>query len=314
MKSHIFITSEFLNTCMDNNLFGVSSHHIHFLSNVEVGDTAFLLETDSHKIVGPYSIIGDADSGALFFDDTLIWEKESKLNTDKFKYRVQLQSDELYEADLSILWDLLLIRDQNSLFLFSTFQRSNNTLLKGEGELLKNLIIANGRELNSIEKKLINNKKIVDLFKGDKIHFTSEARLESYLIKNKSKFLKYLSKICKIEFNENYELINQLTLPGLNYNIDIALLNKANNDVILIELKKDDINEFTLKQLLRYEKYWKNPKTKITLIAIGTKFYTPQNEVEKNIIQIKYQITEPKEPKESKKIKLTTKEGDEISF
>ncbi|MEA1994494.1 MAG: hypothetical protein U9N35_08930, partial [Euryarchaeota archaeon] len=68
MKSHVFITTKYLDKCLEKGLFGVTAQQLNYLANVDVGDFVFLLETGSGKLVGPLKIIQ-----SLFYNVDPVW-------------------------------------------------------------------------------------------------------------------------------------------------------------------------------------------------------------------------------------------------
>ena len=258
-KSHILITQKYLDLCVINGIFGVTDRQINYLSNIEVGNSIFIFETLSGKIVGPFTV-----TKSLFKNTDKIWE--TKGGNDPFINRIKFEGTDVYESnDISILWKLIFKRDPSKMFTFNTFQRSNITLFKNEVTLLTELLKQNGNLL----QKSKSNKNYIEseyvYFKDtDLTVFSSEARLETYLIKNKNNFINFIERVCKLDL-KNLELINQISLPGLNYNIDIILFG---DKIVIIELKKGPLDIATIQQLEKYKKYWKNTSENITLIAI----------------------------------------------
>lgn len=295
-KSHILITQKYLDLCVINGIFGVTDRQINYLSNIEVGNSIFIFETLSGKIVGPFTV-----TKSLFKNTDKIWE--TKGGNDPFINRIKFEGTDVYESnDISILWKLIFKRDPSKMFTFNTFQRSNITLFKNEVTLLTELLKQNGNLL----QKSKSNKNYIEseyvYFKDtDLTVFSSEARLETYLIKNKNNFINFIERVCKLDL-KNLELINQISLPGLNYNIDIILFG---DKIVIIELKKGPLDIATIQQLEKYKKYWKNTSENITLIAIGSEFYDGDC---KDTFQIKYKITK------DKKVKLTSKNGESVDL
>ena len=281
--------------CLDYGIFGASDQQINQLSNIDIGNTIFIFETNSCKIVGPFTV-----TKSLFKNIEPIWLNEK--GNDPFINRIKFEGTNVYESDISELWNLMFKRDLFKMFTFNTFEKSSITLFKSETHILTELLIQNGIPISKskIDRKFIESE--CEYFKEtDKTVFSSEARLETYLIKNQKKFINYLDVVYKLDL-KNLELINQISLPGLNYNIDIILFG---DKIVIIELKKGPIDIATIQQLEKYKKYWKNTTKDISLIAIGSKF---DDKDYKDTFQIKYEITK------DKKVKLTSKNGEEVDL
>jgi len=295
-KSHILITTKYLDLCLHNGIFGATDKQINQLSNIEIGNTIFIFETQSGKIVGPCTV-----TKSLFKNTETIWETQK--GNDPFINRIKFECKDVYEStDISILWNLMFKRDPSKMFIFNTFERSSITLFKNEAHILTELLIQNGNPISKskIDRNFIESE--CEYFKEtDKTVFSSEARLETYLIKNKNNFINFLERVCKLDL-KNLELINQISLPGLNYNIDIILFG---DKIVIIELKKGLLDIATIQQLEKYKKYWKNTSENITLIAIGSEFYDGDCN---GTFQIKYEITK------DKKVKLTSKNGEAVDL
>jgi len=277
MKSHIFITTKHLDRCLETGLFGVTPGQINHLANVAEGDTIFLLETQSNRIVGPFTI-----TNPLFYNQLPIW-KESQ---DSFVYRVKFTSTEIWESDVSSLWAVLLQRGTQDFYTFTTFQRSNNTLFPEEGTELTNLLKRQGRLISA---KLASNIMVekADLIKSDAKAFSSEARLEAALLINQEVLIEALTAEGILNSGTKPFVINQITLPGINYNVDIAVFD--GEQVVVIELKKDKIDDQTIAQVKRYSHYWELVGKNVALVVIGTKF---GRSVEKNneVTRFRYAI------------------------
>ncbi len=97
---------------------------------------------------------------------------------------------------------------------------------------------------------------------------TSEARLEASLLLAKVELLALLEDEGHLPRNACPAVLNQVTLPGLNYNVDILLLSE--NLALVIELKKDQLDENAGFQLKRFGRYWDACGLAVTLVAIGS--------------------------------------------
>ncbi len=245
MRSHVFITTKYLEGCLENGLFGVTQVQLNYLANVQLNDTVFLLETGSGRLVGPFSIVQP-----LFFASAPIWEQTN----DHFVNRVKFSSDEVWESDIGSLWKVLLNRSVNNFYTFTTFQRSNVTLLPGEGHRLAEAIAADGQRVYPLLESNIAMEEI-NLLRNDRVRFSSEARLETTLLINQSYLKKILISEGLLSSSSDPYIINQITLPGTNYNADIVLF--AEDKTIIIKLKKDSIDNNTNKKIIRYRKDWK---------------------------------------------------------
>src|SRR5215831_15821950 len=84
LASHVFVTAKYLDRCVETGLFGVTVQQVNYLAPVFPGDTAFLLETGTGRIAGPFSI-----AAPLFMSQTPVWEQP-----DKFTYRLRLAGSE----------------------------------------------------------------------------------------------------------------------------------------------------------------------------------------------------------------------------
>ncbi|MBE0515829.1 MAG: hypothetical protein IBX41_00350 [Methanophagales archaeon] len=278
MKSHIFITTKYLDRCLETGLFGVTNNQINHLANIDPKDIVFILETQSGRLVGPFSIVEP-----LFYNNSPIWEEID----DPFVYRVKFMSEGVWESDVSSLWSVLLQRKTHEFYTFTTFQRSNNTLLPGEGEKLISYLKNHG---NNIRPRLKSNIDIgkVDLIRKDTRRFSSEARLETALLRNKRALIEILSTEGVLNNNHTPFIINQVTLPGTNYNVDIAMFDSKH--VIIIELKKDVVDGGTISQVKNYGKYWKLARAEVRLVAIGAEI----SFVDDEIMQFAYAIDRAK--------------------
>ena len=257
MNSHVFITTKYLDRCLDTGLFGVTAAQVNYLANVRIGDTIFLMETGSGRLVGPFTI-----TSSLFQSVTPIWGKK-----DTFVNRVMFEADEAWESDVGSLWSVLLHRSVTDFYTFTTFQRSNVTLLPGEGQKLAEAIASDGKKIAPLlHVKLQKNQ--IDLTLRDKSKFSSEARLEATLLMSRKEFIQILIEEGLLSSTSEPFIINQITLPGTNYNIDIALF--LGNDVTVVELKKDAVDRDTVNQLLRYGRYWQLSGKNVRLAAIGS--------------------------------------------
>ena len=258
MPSHVFVTAKYLDRCVETGLFGVTVQQINYLATASPGDTAFLLETRTGRIAGPLSI-----DGPLFFSQTPIWEP----NGDKFTYRLRLTGREIWQADVSALWNVLLRRRVSEFFSFTTFQRSSVGLIGDEGTAL-----AEGLRKTAIRRLNLGAASIderpVDLLQKDTRVFTSEARLEASLLLARAEFLAFLKDEGHLSPNDSPALLNQVTLPGLNYNVDILLL--CENSALVIEIKKDAVDADANSQLKRYGRYWDACGLTVTLVALGS--------------------------------------------
>ncbi|MBN1364733.1 MAG: hypothetical protein JW976_08015 [Syntrophaceae bacterium] len=258
MASHVFITAKYLDRCIETSLFGVTVQQVNYLAAISPGDTAFLLETGTGRIAGPFFI-----RAPLFFSQTPVWERSD----DKFTYRLRLTGSEVWQADVSALWNVLLRRRVADFFGFTTFQRSSVGLIGDEGRALTDEIKRTAvRNLNL--GSLSIDEQQIDLLQRDTKIFASEARLEASLLLAKDKLLELLKDENLLPRNVSLTILNQVTLPGLNYNIDILLLSETL--VVVIELKKDKIDENAISQLKRYKRYWDVCGLAVTLIAIGS--------------------------------------------
>jgi hypothetical protein len=108
----------------------------------------------------------------------------------------------------------------------------------------------------------------VDLLQNDATTFTSEARLEASLLLAKVELLALLEDEGHLPRNASPAVLNQVTLPGLNYNVDILLLSEKL--ALVIELKKDQLDKDAGFQLKRYGSYWDACGLAVTLVAIGS--------------------------------------------
>ena len=277
MRSHVFITTKYLEGCLENGLFGVTQVQLNYLANVQLNDTVFLLETGSGRLIGPFSIIQP-----LFYNSAPIWEQTN----DPFVNRIKFSSDEVWESDIGSLWKVLLNRSVNNFYTFTTFQRSNVTLLPGEGHRLAEAIAADRQRVHPLFESNIAMEKI-NLLRNDRVRFSSEARLETTLLMNQSYLKKILVSEGLLSSSSDPYLINQITLPGTNYNTDIVLF--AEDKTIIIELKKDSIDQNTNKQILRYSKYWKLSERNVHLVVIGSDI----SEYNDQITSLSYTIDRP---------------------
>jgi len=257
LASHVFVTAKYLDRCVETGLFGVTVQQVNYLATVSPGDTAFLLETGTGRIVGPFSI-----DAPLFFSQTPVWER-----SDKFTYRLRLAGSEIWQADVSALWNVLLRRRVSEFFSFTTFQRSSVGLIGDEGKALAEALKRTAtRSFNP--GALSIDEQPVDLLQKDASIFTSEARLEASLLLAKVELLALLEDEGHLPQNASPEVLNQVTLPGLNYNVDILLLSE--NLALVVELKKDQLDENAGFQLKRYGRYWDACGLAVKLVAIGS--------------------------------------------
>lgn len=257
MPSHVFVTAKYLDRCVETGLFGVTVQQVNYLATVSPGDTAFLLETGTGRIAGPFSI-----NAPLFFSQTPVWDQP-----DKFTYRLRFAGPEVWQADVSALWDVLLRRRVSEFFSFTTFQRSSVGLIGGEGNALAETV--KRRATCGLNPGAFSiDEHPVDLLQKDASIFTSEARLEASLLLARAEFLTFLEEEGHIPRNASPAVLNQVTLPGLNYNVDILLLSE--NSALVIELKKDPVDEHASFQLRRYGRYWEACGLAVTLVAIGS--------------------------------------------
>jgi hypothetical protein len=278
MKSHVFITTKYIDRCLETGLFGVTPVQLNYLANVQLNDTVFLLETGSGRLIGPFSV-----TQPLFFNSSPIWEQID----DPFVNRIKFSSDEVWESDIRSLWSVLLNRPVNNFYTFTTFQRSNVTLLPGEGRHLAEVLASDGQRIHPSLESDISIEKI-NLFKNDRVRFSSEARLEAALLMNQAYLKNILVSEGILPPSSDTYLINQITLPGTNYNVDIALF--ADNLSVIIELKKDNIDQKTNEQILRYSNYWKLSGKNVHAVAIGCGI----SEHNDQILSFSYSINYPK--------------------
>jgi hypothetical protein len=258
MPSHVFVTAKYLDRCIETGLFGVKNTRINFLANVASGDRVFLLEAGSGRLAGPLFI-----DGSMYFSASPVWEHP----TDRFTYRVKLVAKELFSADVSTLWGTLLRRAVHTLFTFTTIQRSVISLFPGEGEEIAATMAASGTPLGPLGH-YSENEEMPDLFQRDTSVFKSEARLEASLLLARGPFLNFLKSEGQLQHGKSYYLLNQVTIPGLNYNIDLLAL--AEDHAVIVELKKEAINQSTCEQVRRYAKYFEAVGIRSTLVAIGS--------------------------------------------
>jgi len=257
LPSHIFVTAKYLDRCVETGLFGVTVQQVNYLATVSPGDTAFLLETGTGRIAGPLSI-----NAPLFFSQTPVWEQP-----DKFTYRLRLAGPEVWQGDVSALWNVLLRRCVSEFFSFTTFQRSSVGLIGREGNALAEALKKTAtRSVNP--GALSIDEHPVDLLQKDVSIFTSEARLEASLLLAKAEFLAFLEDEGHLLRDASPAVLNQVTLPGLNYNVDILLLSE--NTALVIELKKDPVDKHAGFQLRRYGRYWDACGLAVSLVAIGS--------------------------------------------
>ncbi len=257
MNSHVFITTKYLDKCLETGLFGVTATQINYLANVQIDDTVFLMETGSGRLIGPFSI-----TNTLFHSSKPIWEKDTFVN------RVTFKTDNAWESDIGSLWRVLLLRSVTDFYTFTTFQRSNVTLLPEEGQRLADAIASDGCKITPLLHVDIQ-KEQVDLILRDKGKFSSEARLEATLLMNHAEFLQVLVGEGLLSSTIKPFIINQVTLPGTNYNVDIVIFSGKN--VVVVELKKDTVDRNTIDQLLRYGRYWELSGKEVDMVAIGNK-------------------------------------------
>ncbi len=258
MPSHVFLTTKYLDRCVATGLFGVTAQQVNYLATVSPGDTAFLLETGTGRLAGPLSI-----DGPLFFSQTPVWEP----NGDKFNYRLRLAGLDVWQADVSALWKVLLRRRVSEFFSFTTFQRSSVGLIGDEGVALAEALKRTATRSFNLGAASIDEHPI-DLLQKDARVFTSEARLEASLLLAKVEFLAFLEDEGHLSRKDSPTLLNQVTLPGLNYNVDILLLSE--HSALVIELKKDAFGADADSQLKRYGRYWDACGLAVTLVALGS--------------------------------------------
>ena len=257
MTSHVFVTTKHLDRCTETGLFGVTVSQVNYLANCHKGDSVFLLETQSGRLAGPFTI-----TQPLFFNNTPVWETQG----DPFVYRVKFTSNEAWEHDVVALWKVLLHRDVSDFYVFTTFQRSNNTLMRGEEERLISTLKEGGRRIPPTPLSTIEVSK-ANLIGNDTGHFSSEARLEAALLINQEFLQNVFINEQLIHEGLKPLVMNQLTLPGTNYNVDIAMF--IDKHVIVIELKKGKIDPQAIAQLRRYRNFWHISGRQVTLVAIG---------------------------------------------
>lgn len=258
MQSHVFVTAKYLDRCVETGLFGVTVQQVNYLATVSPGDAAFLLETGTGRIAGPLSI-----DGPLFFSQTPVWEPRG----DKFTYRLRLVGPEIWLADVSALWNVLLRRRVSEFFSFTTFQRSSVGLIGNEGTALAEALKRTATHKLNLGAASIDEHPL-DLLQKDTHVFTSEARLEASLLLAKVEFLAFLEDEGHLSRNDSPAVLNQVTLPGLNYNVDILLL--SGNSALVIELKKDAVDADASTQLKRYGRYWDACGLAVKLVALGS--------------------------------------------
>ncbi|TLY30433.1 MAG: hypothetical protein E6K63_02045 [Nitrospirae bacterium] len=256
LPSHVFVTAKYLGRCVETGLFGVTVQQVNYLATVSPGDSVFLLETGTGRIAGPFSI-----DGPLFFSQTPVWE-----NPDKFTYRLRLAGPEVWQADVSALWNVLLRRRVSEFFSFTTFQRSSVGLIGDEGNALAEALKRTAAVAFTPGATPVDQRP-VDLLQKDTAFFTSEARLEASLLLARDEFLAFLRDEGHLSRGTSPTVLNQVTLPGLNYNVDVLLL--SDNSALVIELKKDAVDEQANSQLKRYGRYWEACGLAVTLVAIG---------------------------------------------
>jgi hypothetical protein len=257
LASHVFVTAKYLDRCVETGLFGVTVQQVNYLAAVCPGDTAFLLETGTGRLAGPFSI-----DAPLFFSQTPVWEQ-----SERFTYRIRLAGSEVWQGDVSALWNVLLQRRVPEFFSFTTFQRSSVGLIGDEGKVLADALKRTATlRLNT--GALAIDERPIDLLQKDETVFTSEARLEASLLLAKVDLLALLEGEGYLPRNASPAILNQVTLPGLNYNVDILLL--FEHLALVIELKKDQFDENAGIQLKRYGRYWNACGLVVKLVAIGS--------------------------------------------
>ena len=153
-----------------------------------------MLETRSGRLVGPLEVISP-----LFFNRDSIWDEP-----DPYNYRIKLgQINNVWEADITSLWSILLEREKSNFYTFTTIQRSNNTLLPNEGKMLSEKLEKNGLKISPQLSSDIEAENL-DILKNDKKKFSSEARLETALLLNKNTLIDVLIKEDVIRNDSNY--------------------------------------------------------------------------------------------------------------
>jgi hypothetical protein len=256
VSSHVFVTAKYLDRCVETGLFGATVQQVNYLAGVVPGDTAFLLETATGRIAGPFLI-----DAPLFFSDTPVWAAD-----DTFTYRLRLTASLVWEGDVSALWTVLLRRRSSEWFSFTTFQRSSVGLLRDEGVALREALKATASRTLTPGTLRIDQHPI-DLLQRDAVAFSSEARLEASLLLARSEFLAFLTDEGHLPPHATPAILNQVTLPGLNYNVDILLL--VDDSAVVVELKRDSVDQRTCSQLKRYGRYWEACGIQVVLVAIG---------------------------------------------
>jgi len=258
-KSHVFITKKFLDKCLEVGRFGVSAQQINHLANVDRGDQAFLLETKSGRLVGPLTI-----EKPLYKGQKDIWN-DGRSETDPFKYRVKFERGPVRESGLRPIWEVLLARKAAYAYGFSTFQRSNNSLLPEEGEQISSYLKSKGIPLEA-KLQFGDVPGPIDYFGKDRKRFSSEARLEAALLSDKPGLIEMLRAEGLLNSAHEPHIINQLPLPGTNYSLDIAVL--AGKDTIVLELKKDEATPEASKQVDKYAEFWSAAKVTARVVCI----------------------------------------------
>lgn len=246
MNYHIFFTTKYTDSCLQNCCFGATS--VNSLANVNNRDIAFIFDGLRWKVYGPLRITSDQQ----YYDNSPIYGKNEK-GIVNYPNRVSFDVSEVRELTLNSLFAQEVDHTCESYWLNRTIlstiiankQVHSTPLTSIEGKYLEKKILSLGVKLEYANQPANERQSVVNYIISNRKQ-KSESVFELLLLKNRhNNFIYELDR-------SNSKLFNQFIL-GVQRQIDI--LSIQDNTITIIEIKKKENKSNPYEQLMEYRDY-----------------------------------------------------------
>jgi len=235
--AHLLLTTRCLDAYLKNGLYWCREDHI---ANVQVGDRVFLYETSFHRLTGPFEV-----NRSLF---------SAPVGDEPDYYRCVFSFEpagECFEAGPEALWSAYLERRMLLLGMAVTDRSACPLMAEDAHALTRNLRA--GRPIRPACRAPASDVRPVELLsRADGHRFSAEYRLEAALVHHHSELLAALSRT-GIDLGPEVDFYQQAPIPLTTYGIDLLLV--AAKQAVVIEFKKDEVNERAQEQVCRYRRW-----------------------------------------------------------
>jgi len=233
--AHLILTTRRLDTYLERGLYWCREDRI---ANIQPGDTVFLYETSSHRLTGPFEV-----NRSLF---------SAPIGDEPNPYRCVFSfrpSGECFEAGPEALWSAYLER-RVLLFGMAVTDRSACPLMAEDADALTRELRA-GRAIRTECRAPAPDVRPLELLSPtDGRHFSAEYWLEAALVYHHAELLAALSR-AGIDLGAEVDFYQQAPIPLTTYGIDLFIA--GTNQAVVIEFKKDQVDECAREQVLRYK-------------------------------------------------------------